>query len=126
MRKANELKTLLNRIETIARREYRDIVGQLQMMLDIYEKQTCLTSERPYTRKELATTEGKPPTKVGRPKGSKNHSTVHKDGTPKKFVMTKAQRKNVSMGLKLSWARRKLAATTANNASAVDSSNPTS
>ena len=115
MRKPNELKNVLNRIETIARQEYRDIVGQLEMMLDVYEKQVGVSSKRPYTRTELATTEGKPPAKMGRPKGSKNHSTVHKDGTPKKFVMTKQQRKNVSMGLKLSWARRKLAATAATN-----------
>lgn len=115
MRKANELKTVLNRIEAIARKEYRDIVGQLEMMLDVYEGKTTLSSKRPYTLKELATTEGKPPTKVGRPKGSKNHPAVHKDGTPKKFVMTKQQRKNVSMGLKLSWARRKLAKTAAEN-----------
>ena len=97
MRKTTELKTVLNRIETLARKEYRDIVGQLEMMLDVYEKQVGVSSKRPYTRKELATTEGKPPTtKLKRKK---------KDG-----VMSTQGRKNISMGMKLSWARRKLAA----------------
>lgn len=91
MRKANELKTVLNRIETLARKEYRDIVGQLEMMLDVYEQRQGVSSKRPYTRKELPTTEAKPPAK------------------PRKKTMSSKGRKNISMGMKLSWARRKLA-----------------
>lgn len=69
-------------------------MGQLEMMLDVYEKQVGVSSKRPYTRKELATTEGKPPTKKAGKKGA---------------VLSKQSRKNISMGMKLSWARRKLA-----------------
>jgi hypothetical protein len=95
MRKPNELKTVLNRIETLARKEYRDIVGQLEMMLDVYEKRQGVSSKRPYTRTELKSTEGKPPSKPRK----------------KSKTMTSQGRKNISMGMKLSWARRKLAAT---------------
>lgn len=57
MRKANsEVKPLMNRIENLARKEHRNIVGQLTHILEVYEKTTGLSGKRPYNRKpkELA------------------------------------------------------------------------
>lgn len=57
MRKANsEVKPLMNRIENLARKEHRNIVGQLTHILEVYEKTTGITGKRPYNRKpkELA------------------------------------------------------------------------
>lgn len=52
MRKANsEVKPLMNRIENLARKEHRNIVGQLTHILEVYEKTTGLSGKRPYNRK---------------------------------------------------------------------------
>jgi hypothetical protein len=129
MRKSNAMKSVMNRIENIARKEFRDIVGQLEAMLAVYEKQTGVTSKRPYTKKELATTEAKPPERVVKlkplaskpvqlsllePKPRKVRSD--KGGTHKKWAkpkpapkMKSTHRKAISLGMKLSSARKKLA-----------------
>lgn len=119
----------MNRIENLARKEYRDIVGQLEMMLSVYEKQTGVSSKRPYTKKELKTTEAKPPEKVIKPLACKSHPIQlsllepktrkvrsDKGGTHKKWAkpkpapkMKSSHRKAISLGKKLSSARKKLA-----------------
>lgn len=136
MRKSNAMKSVMNRIENLAKKEYRDIVGQLEAMLSVYEKTTGVTSKRPYTRKELATTEAKPPQKVAKsdrpafqlvspqmPKQRKvrkdkgqKRATYTKRTPSEKMVnayknrkpLTAQQKKNISMGRKLAFARKKL------------------
>jgi hypothetical protein len=92
------IKSLMTRIETIARQEYRDIVGQLTCMLDMYEKQTGVKSKRTYTkRKEKAVV-----------------SSVVPATRKKRKPLTAAQKKNISMGRRLANARKKLALASTN------------
>jgi len=95
MRKPNEITVLTKRIETLAKKEFRTITGQLEAILAVYEKTTGVTSKRPYTRKELATTKGKPPRKVRCDKGVRRGEY--------------AKRPTVVMNGKLKAARQKLA-----------------
>jgi len=116
MRKSNAMKAVLNRIENLARKEYRDIVGQLEMMISVYEKTTGVTSKRPYTKKELATTEAKPPQKVVKsdrpafkpvsPEMPKIRK-VRKDKGQKRGAYTK-RKQQIPMSKKLVDARKKL------------------
>ena len=125
MRKSNAMKSVMARVENLARKEYRDIVGQLEAMLAVYEKTTGVNSKRPYTKKELATTEAKPPEKVvksDRPAfqlvspGPAKQRKVRSDkgGTHKKWAKPKpakartARGKAISMGKRLASARKKL------------------
>ena len=131
MRKSNQMKSVMNRIENLARKEYRDIVGQLEAMLSVYEKTTGVTSKRPYTKKELATTEAKPPEKkvvaksdrpsfklvspdmpkqrkVRKDKGQKRGSYTKRKPNDQRKPMSTQARKNISMGRKLAAARKKL------------------
>lgn len=132
MRKSNAMKSVMNRIENLARKEYRDIVGQLEAMLSVYERTTGVTSKRQYTRKELATTEAKPPEvkrpafklvspdmpkqrKVRKDKGQKRAPYSKKETSEKMLAaykkrkpLTDQQKKNISMGRKLATARKKL------------------
>jgi hypothetical protein len=133
MRKSNAMKSVLARVENLAKKEYRDMVGQLEAMLAVYEKQTGVTSKRPYTKKELATTEAKPPEKVVqlKPLASKSEPVQlsllepkprkvrsDKGGTHKKWAKPKPAKtpklspshcKAISLGKKLASARKKLA-----------------
>lgn len=137
MRKSNAMKSVMNRIENLAKKEYRDIVGQLEAMLSVYERTTGVTSKRPYTRKELATTEAKPPEKkvvksdrptfalvppqmpkqrkVRKDKGQKRAAYTKRTPSEKQAnayktrkPLTAQQKKNISMGRKLAFARKKL------------------
>jgi hypothetical protein len=138
MRKSNAMKSVMNRIENLAKKEYRDIVGQLEAMLSVYEKTTGVSSKRPYTRKELATTEAKPPEKkvvaksdrpafqlvspqipkqrkVRKDKGQKRAAYTKRTPSEKMLnayksrkPLTAQQKKNISMGRKLALARKKL------------------
>ena len=130
MRKSNAMKSVMNRIENLAKKEYRDIVGQLEAMLSVYERTTGVTSKRTYTRKELSTTEAKPPEKkvvksdrptfalvspqmpkqrkVRKDKGQKRAAYTKRTPSEKQAnayktrkPLTAQQKKNISMGRKL-------------------------
>lgn len=88
------IKSLMNRIEAIARKEYRDIVGQLQCMLDMYEGKTAPKEKRAYTKRKAKAIPTTPEIKV--------------DGRSKRKPLTAQQKKNISMGIKLAHARKKL------------------
>jgi hypothetical protein len=93
------IKSLMNRIETIARQEYRDIVGQLTCMLDMYEKQTGVKSKRTYTKRKAK---------------SVVTSDVPAVARKKRKPLTAKQKKNISMGRRLANARKKLSLVSAN------------
>lgn len=46
-----DVKVMLSRVENMARKQHRTLAGQLAAILELYEKQTGITSKRPYTRK---------------------------------------------------------------------------
>lgn len=130
MRKSNaqtavevQVKEVLGRIEALAKKEFRDLVGQLNAMLAVYEDATGKTSKRPYkprTQKETIQAEvtelvssrpafaltapdsGK--RKVRWDKGLKRGPRLTKTG---RKAMSRKGRTNISEGMKLSWAKRK-------------------
>lgn len=130
MRKAQaavevQVKEVLGRIESLARKEFRDLVGQLNAMIAVYEKTTGTTSKRPYKRKSQKETiqatatelvSSRPafaltsPTPAGRKprvdKGVKRGPRLTKTG---RKAMSRKSRTNISNGMKLSWAKRKAA-----------------
>lgn len=94
MHKDITIKSLMNRIEAIARREYRDIVGQLQCMLDMYEGKDAPKAKRSYTKRKA--------------KASPTVTAPKQDGRNKRKPLSAQQKKNISMGIKLAHARKKL------------------
>ena len=122
MRKANsEVKPLMNRIENLARKEHRNIVGQLTHILEVYEKATGLSGKRPYNRKpkELVQEKTLKKRKVVASKGVMNPVQLSlldpvdrkrkvrsdKGGT---HNMTEKGRKRLSTAVKMRFARQRL------------------
>lgn len=55
-----DVKVMLSRVQNMAIKQHRTLAGQLAAILELYEKQTGITSKRPYTRKPTpATSKGK-------------------------------------------------------------------
>lgn len=110
MRKAkSEVTPLMNRIENLARKEHRNIVGQLTHILETYEKVTGISGKRPYQRKpkELAQEKTLKKRKVVASKGVMKPRKVRKDkgGT---HNMSQKGRKNIAAAQKLRHARVRL------------------
>lgn len=122
MRKANsEVKPLMNRIENLARKEHRNIVGQLTHILEVYEKTTGLSDKRPYNRKpkELVQEKTLKKRKVVASKGVMNPvqlSLLDPVGRTRKVRsdkggthnMSEKGRKRISSSVKMRFARQRL------------------
>lgn len=122
MRKANsEVKPLMNRIENLARKEHRNIVGQLTHILEVYEKTTGLSGKRPYNRKpkELVQEKTLKKRKVVASKGVMNPvqlSLLDPVGRTRKVRsdkggthnMSEKGRKRISSSVKMRFARQRL------------------
>lgn len=117
MRKQNsEVKPLMTRIENLARKEHRNIVGQLTHILETYETVTGITGKRPYQRKskELAQEKTLKKRKAVAPIGVQlsllddvKQRKIRKD-KGKSHTMSAAGRKAISATQKLRHARQKL------------------
>lgn len=122
MRKANSAVTpLMNRIENMARKEHRNIIGQLTHILEVYEKATGITGKRAYNRKpkELVQEKTLKKRKVVASKGvmkpvqlslldpveRKRKVRSDKGGT---HNMSEKGRKRISSSVKMRFARQRL------------------
>lgn len=125
MRKAinNKLKTLLNRVQNLAKKEHRDIVGQMSAILELYEARTGISSKRPYNRKPTpAATKKKaePRLKTAKPEqlalldGSGKATRKVRSDKGKKRGSYKIRQAVLQSNSKLDAARKKLACLTGN------------
>lgn len=119
----NKLKTLLNRVENLAKKEHRDIVGQLSAILELYETRTGISSKRPYNRKPTPATSKKkaePRLKTAKPEqlalldGSGNAARKVRSDKGKKRGSYKLRQAVLQSNSKLVAARKKLACLTGN------------
>lgn len=104
MRKTKtEIATLMNRIENLARKEHRDIVGQMTNILEVYEKATGLSGKRPYNRK---------PKELVQEKTLKKRKVVASKGVMKKrpYNLSEKGRSRIVSAQKMRHARKKLLA----------------
>lgn len=115
------LKSTIARIETIARNEYRDLTGQLNAMLDLWNK-TFGDSLSPLLqiKGSLRTSHDGPVAmpatkrKARKDKGQKRETYSKSEPMPvttqrkQRKPLTAQQKKNISMGRKLAYARKKL------------------
>ena len=115
------LKSLMTRLEKLAKSEYRDIEGQLRCVLDHYESSRPMPikvsepkQKRAYTKRQKDQRPELVLTSPEMPKQRKPRSDIGKKRKPYNVTktrspMSKQHRKNISMGRKLANARRKLA-----------------
>ena len=115
----NKLKTLLNRVQNLAKKEHRDIVGQMSAILELYETRTGISSKRPYNRKPTPTTSKKKA--EPRLKTAKPEQLALLDGSGKKTRKVRSDKgkrrgpnKRAHVNSKLDAARKKLACLTGN------------
>ena len=126
MRKANSaVQPLMTRIENMARKEHRNIVGQLTHILEVYEKTTGITGKRAYNRKPKQLVQEKvvkPKRYLAQPRIGTQLSLLDDPvGKPRKVrkdlggnhKMTAQGRKNIAAAQKLRHARKKLQQTKA-------------